>query len=178
MLYRSTLTCRRIQPSLWALFLLLLLSSSVHAQSFSHKPNGVNLQNRNGRIAFIPENSKLKVRLDNGREVNGRLTGADSNSIYISRHVNGKQVIIANNSIRRITVFNDHEYFTLIGGTLDMFDGCGSEGCDVVGAAVVLGLVITITAGELIVDGIADLANDEHYDLVNTWKVSGPVVGR
>jgi hypothetical protein len=166
------------RTALFFTFLLFIFTEGFSQSGFHTKENGLNLQSYSGRIAFIPENSKMKVRLYNGTEVSGRLTGADSNQLFISRSASGKQVIVDIKSIKKITVFHEGNYFGL---TEDMFDwgwGCGDSGCDAVAAVIVVGVVAVVVVGELIVEGIVDIANDEHYDLQREWKVSGPVVGR
>lgn len=156
-------------------FSFLLMSSFSIAQG----RNGFNLQRKsNNYNVFIPENSKIKVKLNTGNDVTGNLSGADSNAIYITRN-NGKQKAIPIGSINKMTVFHPHRYFTLLGGLTEAgINGCGSNNCGVVEGAIILTVFFAITAGELIVDGIADIANDDHYDLTSTWRIAGPVVGR
>jgi hypothetical protein len=164
--------------ALLSLFFLLLVSGTCFSQGgFRTKENGVNLQHRNGRIAFIGENSKLRVRLYNGSEVSGRLTGADSSAVFISRS-GGNQVRIEHSSIKKITVFHERDYLSASSDMLGWGWGCNDSGCDAVAAAVVVVAIVAIVVGELIIDGIADIANDEHFDLQRDWRISGPVVGR
>ena len=169
-----------MKTSLRFIFSLFIFGLSIFATPFfAHGQNGFNIQsmsNKN-RIIFVKENSKIKVKLDNGKECMGNLSGADSNAIYITGN-NGKQKAIAIGSITRLTIFHQHDYFTLMDGSLGAgADGCGNN-CSLAEAAVVLVAIVAITAGELIVDGIADIANDEHYDLKNNWRIIGPVIGR
>jgi hypothetical protein len=156
-----------------------ILSQTGSAQSSGNTENGFNLQSQAGRIVFVPENSKIRVKQFNGYEMTGILTGADSSSIHLTPMHGGEQVIVESSTIRKMTVFHDHGYFTLFDGDGSMsglFNGCGNN-WSAVGVVVVVGALAAVTAGELIVDGVIDLANDEHYDLVNGWKVSGPVRG-
>ena len=146
--------------------------------NFVQGQNGFNIQNteHSGRKVFVPENSKLKVKLDNGKEFTGFLSGADSNAIYLTGN-NGKQKTFAIGSINKMTVFHPHDYFTLLGGLGDLATS-GSGNGSFAGAAIVFTVIVAITASELIVDGIADIANDDHYDLQNNWKIIGPVLAR
>lgn len=167
---------KKILPFLFCFF---ALTQTVAAQSARHAENGFNLQNQEGRTVFVPENSKIKVKQLNGAEVTGILTGADSSSIHLTPMRGGVQIIVDNTAIKKMTVFHDHGYFTLFDGDGSMgglFNGSGNN-CSAVGVVVVVGVLVAVTAGELIVDGVVDLANDEHYDLVNNWKVTGPVRG-
>ena len=81
-------------------------------------------------------------------------------------------------SIKKITVFHDHDYFNLTGSMLDGVGACGSGNCDTFTVAVVVVAVVVIVVGELIVDATVDASNDEHYDLKSNWRYLGPVVAK
>src|SRR5437764_14119973 len=101
-------------------FFLLIGFSLMTLHTIAQGQNGFNIQSRanQNKIVFVPEDSKIKVRLENGNEINGNLSGADSNAIYISRN-HSKQKMIPINKINKITVYHPHEYFTLLGGLAD-----------------------------------------------------------
>lgn len=123
-------------------------------------------------MVFIPENSRMKVRLHNGSQVSGKLTGADSGFVYITQST-GKQVKVDNSAIEKFTVFHDREYMRLTGSMIDGVTGCD---CSMWDAVFFVLAVSAVATGEILFDLIADASNDEHYDLQRNWSISGPVV--
>ena len=158
----------------------LLLSATV---CFSQQ--GLTLQkidNKN-KTSVIPNGTKIAVILTDGTRIKGILDNEDANTLRINHGATASIINYA--SVKRITTFKETEYFAVTG---DMFDGigegdwgnCGSgcgNGCGNVGSgpavlcavAVVAGVCVGIVATELIVEGTADLLNDNYYSM-DIWQ--------